>query len=257
MLWAVEMAWTQRQVPSLSWATAGIERESVQGGELEQLSVSIISQEQVDFKNAILSSSSSKVFIISEFLQKLLQNSTTTSTNILEWRDNRRVWKKNACTLTWWKTKNGSEATSSQYVSDCGIHCLTQQLSFCFLSAAQVYGQRWLSLWWLFSLIQWLQPVRKHFMKHQRKVLQTVLRYKCKQGSKINSTQVALTKCQKEICHSGGEILARLQNYSESCFCCHQLCSCLHKSTIWEWPQRLFKTGSFLLLSLSFSFFGL
>lgn len=73
MRWAVEMAWTPRRVQSLSWATAESERESGHGGELEKLSVSIISQEQMDPKNAIILSFRS--YYISVLLTELWADS--------------------------------------------------------------------------------------------------------------------------------------------------------------------------------------
>lgn len=48
------MAWTPRPAQSPSSATAESERESGHGGERERLSVSIISREQMDPKNAII-----------------------------------------------------------------------------------------------------------------------------------------------------------------------------------------------------------
>lgn len=70
MRWAFEMAWTPKRVRSLSWATAESERESGRGGELEKLSVSIISREQMDPINAIILSFPS--YYISVPLTRLL-----------------------------------------------------------------------------------------------------------------------------------------------------------------------------------------
>lgn len=84
--WAVETAWTPRRERSLSWATAERERGSALAGERERLSVSIISQEQTDPKNAIILSFWS--YNISVTLTRHLTVFKTNET------DYRHVWRK-------------------------------------------------------------------------------------------------------------------------------------------------------------------
>lgn len=153
--WAVEMAWTRKRGPSLSWATAGSARESGHGGELEKPSVSIIRRGSRGLYKCNYPVFFFFFFFFRIITFQLISRNCHTDSHAQKWTKCRREKRPSGVRckrcetredINMWGLRAAKPSVEkwrgSLYVKVSGISCVAQWLFLlCFPSAAQVYGQ--------------------------------------------------------------------------------------------------------------------